>query len=152
MGVMGFISSAKSRFRDAQVRKQEALVVAETEKLRMERDRQAKLVKAMSEKARLTKDVGNMREFTEKHKAMTNVQKFGKGLAHVMNQVKDKKKDMKSIGIGVPKNKIGSGFSQETRNVFGNKPLNTGGGGSFTFGPTEKKPMQQKKRQVIINL
>lgn len=85
---MNYIRGAKENFKDRQNRVSIGRIELETEKLRAERRRQAEIAIAAREKATLEKDVRNIKQFSEKHTPPSTIQKFGSGLARVMNEQK----------------------------------------------------------------
>lgn len=152
MGIMGYISQQRARFRDAQFKRKESLARAEADRLRMERERQAKLAQAQAEKVRLERDVASIRGFTEKHQTPSNVQKFGAGLAKVMNKTRSGVKQLKS---GSP----GGGLQLGTPSSQGSMGINTQHQGMqvgvrdvFSIGPQKKEMPKPKPKRVIVEL
>lgn len=156
MNISKYIQAKKDQFRDAQSKKKERLALQEAERLRLERHRQGELAKAQAEKVRLEKDVQRISAFTEKHKDMSKMEKFGKGVASVINKGREtikksqhRHKAKGSIFRAVPSSgskgldtvKQGSPFG-------GQRNLDVGGGkssGGYTFGPTPKAMPEKKK-------
>lgn len=152
MGIMAYVSQQRARFRDAQFKRKESLARAEADRLRMERERQAKLAQAQAEKVRLEKDVQRISAFTEKHKDQSNIQKFGAGLAKVMNKTRSGVKQLQSgssgggLRLGTPQSKGSMGINTQSQG------MQVGVRDVFSIGPQKKEMPKPQKKRVIVEL
>lgn len=152
MGIMGYISQQRARFRDSQFKRQESLARAEADRLRMERDRQARLAQAQAEKVRLERDVANIKGFTEKHKTPSNIQKFGAGLAKVMNKTQSGVKQLQTgkpgggLMLGSPSSQGSMGINTKTQG------MQVGVRDVFSIGAEKKQMPKPKPKRVIVEL
>lgn len=88
MSVMNYIRRAKEDFKDHQNRVSIERVNSESNRLLNEKARQMELEKATRPKAALEREVRNLREFNKQQTPPSTIQKFGSGLARVMNEQK----------------------------------------------------------------
>lgn len=153
MGIMGYVSEQRARFRDSRFKRKESLARAEADRLRLERERQAKLAQVQAEKVLLEKDVARIKGFTEKHQTPSNVQKFGAGLAKVMNKAKSGVKQLQtgSRGAGI---KLGAPSSSGAKGInTQHQGMQVGVKDVFSIGPQKKEmPKPKPKRVVIVEL
>lgn len=147
MGVLKYIAKQKAQFQDYTVKKRKEMIMKKTEKVRAENVRQAELTKASQELAESRQIQRDLKEA----RGPSSVQKFGQGLASVMNKAKQAQKAMP--GIGIPQVKSSKALDSSVKaNTFGGSNLSLGGG-SLNFGPTpKKKPMPKKRPRVIVEL
>lgn len=164
MGLMSLISREKEKFRGQQ---RLARMGIEEYGKKNEAQREAEKLQALRAEtikaegiAKLRHEEAQLKERLSKAKSPSNVQKFGQGLAKVVNKAKSdvssakKAGYFKGLGIGAPRSTVGSGIQQETRNVFGGNPIQTGGnkpGGVFLMGD-QPKPKAERRPQVTIRL
>ena len=145
MGVMSYIQAKKQAFKNQMTASQVERINKETERLKMEQKRQGEIARANAERAKVSRDVDNIEKFNRKYPTPpSNVQRFGRGLAKVINKGQNDIAELKKQG-GLKGIDFG-GTSQKSGGVF-----DKGKAGPFSLSPdsaTKPQKIQQKKKVV----
>lgn len=124
MGISSLIRKEKEKFFAAKLDRDKSRIIRENAKLEKIKAREAELAKVNTKRENLQRDVGKLRSYNKRVAGPSKVQRFGSGLAKVMNEGKSQlaKQKAKTGGInfgGTGKDPFGGG---STGDPFGMKP------------------------------
>lgn len=139
MGISGLIKQQKSKFFAARDKFSRARIVAETERLERERRSEAERAKLNAAKQRAARDLQKIKGYNQKVQGSSKVQKFGKGLAKVINQgraqLQEQKQKTGGINFGAASSPFGGSSGKRS--------------GPFALGTTKPEKKNKGKRITI---
>ena len=98
MSISSYIQEKKAGFKNYQHSRTLQREAALKQEAIDRRQKAAELAKAQGERVRAEADTRKIEAFTQKHTQPSGIQRFGKGLAAVMNKTKEEVKSAKSQG------------------------------------------------------
>lgn len=146
MKISGFIQKKKEAFKRQRLDSEKMRIAQETERLKIERQRQAELQVANQERAKLERDVQNISAFNAKYPTPPNkARAFAKGLGKALNKGREGVAKAKSAGyLKGADYSMGAG----SNNAFGNS------GRDVFSGSSDKKmadqPRKPKKKVTVF--
>lgn len=139
---MGMIKRKKEQFVKYKDRKQLQRISAETVRLEEKRAREAEFAKAYGKKQIVERDVQKIEDYNKKARGLSNLERFGQGVAKAMKEVKELKSPKSEGSKGFNAFEMGSSSSRSPFSPAGTSP----------FVKKQIQPQKEAKKNIIMKI